>query len=75
MKQPAYSSDMSLLDRYVFRNMEFDRRDKNFAIKNEVKSYVQQFMTTKMTRAKLYRELERLKDDLNNIIEVDSAYL
>ena len=55
--------------------MEFDRKDQHFAIKNEVESYVQQFMTTKMTRAKLSRELERLKDDLNNIIEVDGAYL
>ena len=66
---------MNLLDRYVFRNMEFDRRDQHFAIKNEVESYVQQFMATKMTRAKLSMELERLKDDLTNIIEVDGAYL
>ena len=53
--------------------MEFDRRNQHFAIKNEVESYVQQFMATKMTRAKLSRELERLKDDLNNIIEVDGV--
>ena len=75
MKQPPYSTDMNLFDRYVFRNMEFDRRDQHFAIKNEVESYVQQFMATKMTRAKVSQELERLKDDLNNIIEVDGAHL
>ena len=60
VKQLPYSPDMNFLDRYVFRNMEFDRRDQHFAIKNEVESYVQQFMATKMTRAKLSRELERL---------------
>ena len=58
MKQPPYSPDMNLLERYVFRNMEFDRSDKHFANKNEVESYVKQFMATKMTRAKLSRELE-----------------
>ena len=55
VKQSPYSPDMNFLDHYVFRNMEFDRRDQHFAIKNEVESYVQQFMATKMTRAKLSR--------------------
>ena len=64
VKQPPYSPDMNHLDRYIFRNMEFDRKDQHFAIKNEVELYVQQFMAKKMTRAKLSRELERLKDDL-----------
>ena len=75
LKQPPYSPDMNLLDRYVFRNMEFDRRDQHFASKNEVERYVQNFMATKMTRVKLSRELERLKYDLNSIIDIDGAYL
>ena len=36
MKQPPYSPDFNLLDRYVFRNMEFERRNMDFNTKEEI---------------------------------------
>ena len=61
---------MNHLECYVFRNMQFDRKYQHFANNNEMESHVQQFMATKLSR-----EVERLKDNLNNIIDVDGAYL
>ena len=63
IKQPPYSPDMNLLDRYVFRNLEFARRNKSFNNKEEVEHFLNEFLNEKMTRFKLSRELNRLQED------------
>lgn len=75
LRQAPYSPDFNLLDRYVFRNMEFDRRHLVFETKQQVVDFLTNFMNQKMTRAKLQRELERLRSDLEEIIAIDGDYL
>ena len=71
MKQPPYSPDFNLLDRYVFRNMEFERRIMDFNTKEEIEEFLEEFLRQKMTRYKLQRELKRLRNDLEDIINID----
>ena len=75
IKQPPYSPDMNLLDRYVFRNLEFARRNKSFNNKEEVEHFLNEFLNEKMTRFKLSRELNRLQEDLNMVIELEGNYI
>ena len=75
LKQPPYSPDFNLLDRYVFRNMEFERRDIEFRSKAEVEQFLDNFLGNKMTRYKLSRELERLRGHLQTVIDIDGDYI
>lgn len=75
VKQPPYSPDMNLLDRYVFHNLEFSRRNKNFNNKEDVEQYLAEFLNQNMTRYKLSRELDRLKEDLKMIIDLEGDYI
>lgn len=73
--QPPYSPDFNLLDRYVFRNMEYCRRDQTFNSIADVEAFLEEFMSTKMTRFKLNRELFHLINDLQAIVAADGDYL
>lgn len=75
LRQAPYSPDFNLLDRFVFRNLEFERRGTTFNRKEEVEEFLQNFMTQKMTRGKLQRELQRFRDDLHQIIAIGGDYL
>lgn len=73
LPQPPYSPDMNLMDRYVFRNMEIARREKTFNTIDEVKMFLEEFLS-KETRYKLTRELNRLRADLENIISCGGGW-
>ena len=73
--QPPYSPDFNLLDRYVFRNMEFCRRELELKSIPEVEAFLQEFLSQKLTRFKLARELHRLIDDLQAITANNGDYL
>jgi [histone H3]-lysine36 N-dimethyltransferase SETMAR len=75
VKQPPYSPDMNLLDRFVFRNLEFDRRAVHFPNKDALTLYLQNFLENKMTRFKLARELDRLKHHLQEVIDIHGNYV
>ena len=44
VKQPPYSPDYNLLDRYVFRNFEVHRRQRNFGSIAEIEARIEQFL-------------------------------
>lgn len=75
LRQAPYSPDFNLLDRFVFRNMEFERRDRYFENKETVEEFLQVFLRQKMTRGKLQRELHRLRSDMQDIIAIGGDYL
>ena len=75
MTQPPYSPDFNLLGRYVFRNMEFCRRELELKSIPEVEAFLQDFLSQKLTRFKLARELHRLIDNLQAIAANNEDYL
>lgn len=75
LRQPPYSPDMNLLDRFVFRNLEFDRRKTRFPNINAISEYLQNFMKTKMTKLKLTKEFEQLKNHLHDVIKNHGDYM
>jgi histone-lysine N-methyltransferase SETMAR len=72
--QPPYSPDTNLMDRYIFRNMESDRREKTFHTLDDVKNFLQEFLSSQ-TRYKLTREMNRLREDLESIISCGGDFL
>lgn len=75
IRQPPYSPDMNLLDRFVFRNLEFDRRITRFPNINCLSQYLQSFMENKMTRSKLSSEFDHLRNHLQKVIENNGNYI
>jgi len=74
VRQPAYSPDVNLLDRYVFRNLENARRSHDFETVVQVRDYVQNFLQS-LTREALNKEFDTLRRDCNLIIEAGGNYL
>lgn len=72
--QPPYSPDMNLCDRYIFRNMEVDRKNMEFSDRASVSTYLANFLP-QFSRHKLAREFTRLRQDLQKIIECKGDYL
>lgn len=75
LAQSPYSPDYNLLDRFIFRNMEFERRDLTFDTQQDVENFLNDFMTNKMTRGKLQREMQHFRNDLQSIIAIGGDYL
>ena len=74
-RQAPYSPDTNLMDRYVFRNFESFRRFNDFENINQMKEAVMDFVTNRLTSEKLHRELDRLKQDIQAIIDIGGDYL
>ena len=72
--QPPYSPDMNLCDRYIFRNMEAHRAEKVFNDRNSVLQFLANYLE-QFSRYKLGRELTRLREDLQKIIDLQGDYL
>ena len=74
MKQPPYSPDFNLLDRYVFRNFEVHHRRTNFNSSAEVEECVEQFLS-RMTAIQLEKQFEKLRRHVEKVIEENGNYL
>ena len=72
--QPPYSPDMNLCDRYIFRNMEAHRAENVFNDRNSVLEFLGNYLE-QFSRYKLGRELTRLREDLQKIIDLQGDYL
>ena len=72
--QPAYSPDMSLCDRFVFRNLESSRKYIEFKDSDQVKEYVEEFLGS-FTKSSLKNQLNSLKNHLKLVIENIGSYL
>ena len=74
LRQPAYSPDFNLLDRFAFNDLERGRKNINFDNKNELLSFVQSHVKTfKFDR--MQRQFQYLKNDLQAIINAQGNYL
>jgi hypothetical protein len=74
LHQPAYSPDMNLCDRFVFRLIENARRDYNLRDSDDVKTFVTDVISG-FTLEMLSHEFSKLCDDLKRIIESGGDYL
>lgn len=74
LKQPAYSPDTNLMDRYLFRNYETFRRGVNFNQTQDVDGNVEEYLNS-VTNRQMSKELECLKAHLQKIIDADGDYL
>ena len=72
--QPPYSSDMNLLDRFVFRNMEVAKKDKVFDSIDDAQLFVSNFLNS-INQSSLRREYDRFRSDLQRIIDCGGDYL
>lgn len=74
VRQPAYSPDLNLMDRYVFRNFENGRLRVDFESVNEIRNYLTQFLAS-LTEQKLYKEFNVLQTHCTNVIAAHGCYL
>lgn len=74
LKQPPYSPDTNLMDRFLFRNYEVFRKGHNFENSNEVNENVRQYMDD-MTNSKLLKELQNLLLHLQRVIDANGIYV
>lgn len=75
LPQPAYSPDVNLCDRYVFRNFESYRQKKDFQSRVEVEEAVQAFIAIHLQPDKLRKELNELIIHCDKVVEVNGSYL
>jgi transposase len=74
LKQPGYSPDFNLMDRWVFTRLERNRRFRSFSSQEEVK----QFLTDELcaiSESDLMNQFKCLQDDLRLVIERAGDYL
>ena len=74
LKQPPYSPDTNLMDRFLFRNYEVYRRGQHFCNSQEVDESVRQFLTT-TAPSKLTKELENFLEHLQKVIDANGDYV
>ena len=74
LKQPPYSPDTNLMDRYIFRNYECYRRGQHFANTEEVQNNFRDYLDS-ISVSKLSHEFETFKNHLQKVIEADGDYL
>ena len=74
LKQPPYSPDFNLMDRYLFRSYEVYRSGVNFDNSNDVEANINDFMTN-LPANKLQKEFQQLKIHLENVIEAAGNYI
>lgn len=74
LKQPAYSPDTNLMDRFIFRNYECYRRGKIFSNSGEVSNDFHQYLES-ISEANLTGEFQTLTSHLQSVIEADGDYV
>lgn len=74
VRQPPYSPDVNLMDRFIFRNFEMFRRNIVLEDERSVKDMIERFMASLTTEA-LKSEFRKLKNDVEAIIEKQGDYL
>ena len=74
IKQPPYSPDTNVLDRFGFTIVEQKRTRLDFEDENEVKSFVTDALRT-ISLGRLVDEFNKLLNDLRNITDSQGSYL
>lgn len=74
IRQPPYSPDFNMLDRFIFRNMEASRKDLIFHTRNEARQFVNDYLST-FNRPTLTKQLATYRAVLENIVAIQGDYL
>jgi hypothetical protein len=74
LKQPPYSPDFNLCDRWLFGTMERIRNHRNFASSDDLAVFLQEAMTGLGKEAQK-NQFQHLKHDLTKIVDVAGDYL
>ena len=74
LRQPPYSPDFNFNDRWVFSKLEELREKVNFESADHLEEFLHEAMQG-LNKATLRTELERLKRDLKDVIDVGGDYL
>jgi hypothetical protein len=73
-KQPPYSPDYNLCDRWLFGKLEQQRKTQNFQGVTELNHFLQEELNS-LDEEALFKQLEYLKQDLSKIIYARGNYL
>ena len=74
IKQPPYSPDTNLCDRFVFPRLESIRNRLDFVNTENLQQFLNDQLPT-FTRPMMLKALEKLKNDLQAIIDAEGCYL
>jgi histone-lysine N-methyltransferase SETMAR len=74
LRQPPYSPDFNLCDRWLFSELEKIRRRVNFSSAAELFLFLQESLT-QLDKNAIQRQLEHLKKDLLAVIDARGSYL
>lgn len=73
LKQPPYSPDCNMCDRYIFPRLEA-KRHGNFASRQDLANFLDEQLPL-FTRGRMNKALQHLEEDLMKIIEKEGDYL
>ena len=74
LKQPPYSPDYNMLDRWVFTVLERNRTCRSFESEEDVNSYVTGQLRN-LSKDDLSYQFQKLKSDLRQVIDARGSYL
>lgn len=74
LRQPPYSPDFNLCDRWLFGMLERQRNNRNFQSGQDLEEFLQSTMAA-IDKSALERQLAHLKTDLLGIIDAAGDYL
>ena len=74
IRQPPYSPDMNLMDRFVFRNMEQARNGTCFQNIDDVNQFLATYLNG-IRRGSLINELQRLRTNIQKNINRGGDYI
>ena len=74
LRQPPYSPDYNLCDRWLFSHFEKIRKDTNFHSAEELNEFLQDAFI-ELDKATVYKQLQYLKNDLKAVIDAGGFYL
>ena len=74
LKQPAYSPDYNLQDRFTFRNFEVFRRDNEFQEVEDIRQCLNCFFDT-LDFDKMINQCEKLLQHIKKVIKSEGDYV
>lgn len=74
IRQPAYSPDLNLCDRYIFPRLEASRHKTNFNSRDDIQDFLNQKLS-EFTAARMNNALNDLQEHLEKVIEVGGKYV
>ena len=74
VKQPAYSPDLNMCDRYLFRKVKHQLQGHDFDCPDDVKMSMQQALWS-IPEDELFEQLKKLRKHCEDIIQASGDYV